>query len=381
MAARCDVLVVGGGPVGACLALLLSEGGMSVTLLEARGVSPDDPRSIALSYGSALLLQRIGVWPQIEPRTAIQSVHVSQAGGFGRTLLRASEQGVPALGYVTTYGGVHAALCRRLSNCANVSLRQRARAEHVEADAAAAEAAISSDAGEERLSARLAVLADGGQLSAEVAQQRGRDYGQAAVVAQVQTDTPHAGRAFERFCASGPVALLPAQSGYALVWTISTRESERLLALSAADFLAALHSAFGDRAGRFVSVGPRAVFPLQLKVALRPRAPRIVLLGNAAQTLHPVAGQGLNLGFRDADALAALLAAGPAALDDADLARRFHDARRSDRRTTVGITDSMVRAFSNDLAPLRVLRGCGLTLLDLVPPAKRAFAQRMMFGG
>jgi len=381
MAARCDVLVVGGGPVGACLALLLSESGMSVTLLEARGVNSDDPRSIALSYGSALLLQRIGVWPQIEPSTAIQSVHVSQAGGFGRTLLRASEQGVPALGYVTTYGGVHAALSRRLSKCMNVSLRQGVRAERVEADAAAAQATISSEAGEERLSARLAVLADGGQLSAEVAQQRGRDYGQAAVVAHVQADTPHAGRAFERFCAKGPIALLPAQSGYALVWTTATQESERLLALGAADFLAALQSAFGDRAGRFVSVGPRAVFPLKLKVALRPRAGRIVLLGNAAQTLHPVAGQGLNLGFRDADALAALVAAGPATLDDAELARRFHDARHSDRRTTVGLTDSMVRAFSNDLAPLRVARGCGLTLLDLVPPAKRLFAQRMMFGG
>jgi len=381
MAARCDVLIVGGGPVGACLALLLGEGGVSVTLLEARSVNPDDPRSIALSYGSALLLQRIGAWAQIEPRIAIQSVHVSQAGGFGRTLLRASDQGTPALGYVTTYGGVHAALSERFSQYASISLLAGVRVERVEADATTADITIRSDAGEGRLSARLAVLADGGQLSAGVAQLREHDYDQAAVVAQVHADRPHQGRAFERFCAGGPIALLPAQSGYALVWSTTTRNAERLLTLGADAFLAALQGAFGQRAGRFDSVGPRSVFPLKLKVALPPRAPRIAMLGNAAQTLHPVAGQGLNLGFRDADALASLVAAGPAALEDAHLARRFHDARRSDRRTTVGITDSMVRAFSNDLAPMRVLRGCGLTLLDLVPSAKRAFARRMMFGG
>jgi len=381
MTTQCDVVIVGGGPVGACLALLLGESGMSVALLEARRANPEDPRSIALSYGSALLLQRIGAWAQIEPRTAIQSVHVSQAGAFGRTLLRASEQGTPALGYVTTYGGVHAALSGRLSMFANISLLSGVRAERIEADAATASIAICSDSGEGRLSARLAVLADGGQLSAGVAQQREHDYGQAAVVAEVRADRPHQGCAFERFCAGGPVALLPAQSGYALVWSTTTRDSERLLSLGADAFLAALQCAFGDRAGRFVSVGPRAVFPLQLKVALRPRVPRIALLGNAAQTLHPVAGQGLNLGLRDADTLAALVTAGPEALDDANLARRFHDARHSDRRTTVGITDSMVRVFSNELAPLRVLRGCGLTLLDLIPSAKRAFARRMMFGG
>jgi len=378
--AQRDLVIVGGGPVGAALAALLADSGLSLTLLEARSLDPDDPRSIALSYGSAMLLQRIGVWDALQPRTAIESIHVSQAGGWGRTLIEAVDQGVPALGYVCTYGAVHAALDRRAGAAAAIDRRSGARAVALAAHRDGMHVEIESERGRERIDARLVVVADGGRVSAALFDARERDYGQSAVVADVATDVRPTGRAYERFSAQGPIALLPSGAGYALVWTVRADAVEALRACDERQFLGALQQAFGERAGRFVRSGPRTVFPLLLRVAQAPRGSRVVLLGNAAQTLHPVAGQGLNLGLRDADALAALVRARPGVLDDGQFAHGFHAARRGDRMRTVGITDSLVRLFSNDLSPLRTLRGCGLTLLDLLPPAKRAFAQRMMFG-
>lgn len=375
-----DVVIVGGGPVGACLAALLADSGLSVTLLEARGADADDPRRIALSYGSAVLLQKLGAWVRIDPCTPIETIHVSQSGGWGRALLRAEEIGVPALGYVVSYGSCHAALTAAMAQAAGVSVRHGVRAEHVTATADAAEVTLRSEAGSEILRARLAVLADGGQVSAATAPRHEHDYRQSAVVADVVTDRAHDGRAYERFCPTGPIALLPSQPGYALVWTTRADHAAQLVQLAPAQFLAALQSAFGERAGRFVATGAPALFPLQVRVAAAPATSRMVLLGNAAQTLHPVAGQGLNLGLRDAAVLAEMIAAQPGTLDDPGLPRRFHMARRADRTLTAGITHGLVRTFSNDLAPLRALRGCGLTLLDVLPSAKRAFARRMTFG-
>jgi len=381
MAHALDVLIVGGGPVGAALAALLAEGRLRTGLIEARAVDAADPRSIALSYGSSLVLQRIGAWTQSWPRTPIESVHVSQAGGWGRTLITAREQGVPALGYVCPYGAVHAALAQRLQALSQVDVRTGTSAVALTRHSDRVEVELATAAGPGRLDARLVVLADGGQISSGLAEHNDREYGQCAVVAELECDVPHGGRAYERFCAQGPIALLPSGTAYALVWTVASRSAESLATLPDAAFLEMLQRAFGDRAGRMLRCGPRSVFPLKLRVARAPRGARVVLLGNAAQTLHPVAGQGLNLGLRDAQALAALILAAPQALDDPGLALRFHALRRRDRSGTVGITDSLVRLFSNELAPLRALRGCGLTLLDLVPPAKRVFAQRMMFGG
>lgn len=378
---RRDVLIVGGGPVGAALAVLLADTGLSVSILEAREVDADDPRAIALSYGSARLLQRIGAWEHALPRTPIDSVHVSQAGGWGRTRLTAQEQRLPALGYVVAYGSVHAALARRVQELPGIELRTGVPVRALDALADAATLSVDAGGTAETLQARLVVLADGGRISSALVEQRERDYGQSAVVADVACDLPHGGRAYERFSPRGPIALLPSGEGYALVWTVETAAAAQLAALPDAAFVEALQDAFGERAGCFVRCGARSVFPLRLRMAQAPRMPRVVLLGNAAQTLHPVAGQGLNLGLRDAQALAATLAETAQSLDDGQFAQRFHRLRRADRLVTAGITDSLVRLFSNDLAPLRALRGCGLTLLDLLPPAKRAFAQRMTFGG
>jgi 2-octaprenyl-6-methoxyphenol hydroxylase len=229
--------------------------------------------------------------------------------------------------------------------------------------------------------AALAVLADGGSVARTAAPLEERDYQQCAVVADVSADRPHAQRAYERFTASGPIALLPAGEGFALVWTTTREQAQRLNRMSDAGFLEALQEAFGARAGRFLRCTERATYPLALRVAGRPRQERVVLLGNAAQTLHPVAGQGLNLGLRDAWQLARLASEAHESLGTSAVLARFRRHRQPDRVGTITLTDLLVTGFSNDLAPLRWLRGFGLTFLDALPAAKKAFIERMTFGG
>jgi 2-octaprenyl-6-methoxyphenol hydroxylase len=229
--------------------------------------------------------------------------------------------------------------------------------------------------------ARLVAVADGGALTQPSVASKERRYGQTALVAEVRTDRPHGNRAFERFTAEGPLALLPASDDrFALIWTAAPEHAQCLQALEPRAFLDALQACFGERAGRFVSVSARATHPLALRVADSARAERVVLLGNAAQTLHPVAGQGFNLGLRDAWELARAALGAPKSIGERDFITRFLRSRRGDRRDTILLTDLLVSTFSNDLAPLRWLRGCGLTLLDCLPPAKRNLMDRMIFG-
>lgn len=380
-----DLLIVGGGPVGASLALALAGSGLQVALLEARAdvSSSKDDRSLAISYGSRLILARLGVWDGAGPATPINSIHVSQRGGFGRSLLTAEEAGLPALGYVLRYAGLQQSLGKALAKAA-VKLISGAQVETLAQEADAVSIQYLQDGDSHSTSARLLVIADGG---ISLAQQAGaviksRDYEQQAVVGVVETSRPHGFRAFERFTADGPVALLPFENRYALIWTTAPEAASRLLALPEHEFLKTLQRHFGDRAGRFLSIGARARFPLSLRYALDPVLPRAVLLGNAAQALHPIAGQGFNLGLRDAWELAEVIRrtdnADPGA--EASLSR-YRSLRRLDRMSGIALTDSLVRIFSNDIVPLRALRGGGLAMLDLLPAAKRAFVQRMIFGG
>ncbi len=379
-----DLLIVGGGPVGASLALALAGSGLDVALLEARAdvSSSKDDRSLAISYGSRLILERLGVWDAAGPATPINTIHVSQRGGFGRSLLAAEETGLPALGYVLRYASLQQSLGKALAKAA-VKLVSGAQVETLAQDADAVSIQYLQDGQSRSTSARLLVIADGG---VSLAQQAGaviksRDYEQQAVVGVVETSRPHGFRAFERFTADGPVALLPFENRLALIWTAAPEAAFRLLAMSEHEFLETLQRHFGDRAGRFLSIGVRARFPLSLRYAVDPVLPRAVLLGNAAQALHPIAGQGFNLGLRDAWELAEVVRrtgnADPGA--DASLSR-YRSIRRLDRMSGIALTDSLVRIFSNDVAPLRALRGGGLAMLDLLPAAKRALVQRMIFG-
>jgi len=376
-----DVVIVGGGPVGASLALALRDSGLSLTLLEARTEAAEgDRRSLALSHGSRLILERLGVWDQISPLTSIETIHVSQRGGFGRALLRASDADAPALGYVAPYGAVQRALTHALRQHRELELLQGARAVRIDKRQDGALIHYERVGESDSIAGKLMVLSDGGALALECADQRTHDYHQSALVANVSSDRPHRNRAFERFASAGPIALLPAGDGYALVWTTQPNTAEQLCNLDASEFLEKLQAHFGDRAGHFISVEGRTTFPLSMRVAGAPTHEHVVLLGNAAQTLHPVAGQGLNLGLRDAWELAEQILSQRETLGSVAFCNAFHASRRGDRTTSVLLTDALVRGFSSDLAPLRWLRGCGLTMLDSLPPAKRGFIDRMMFG-
>jgi 2-octaprenyl-6-methoxyphenol hydroxylase len=208
-----------------------------------------------------------------------------------------------------------------------------------------------------------------------------REYGQDAVVGLVETSKPHGRKAFERFTPDGPIALLPFESRYALVWTTTPEAANELSALPGNAFLQKLQHHFGDRAGRFLAIEARARFPLILRYAADPVLPRTVMLGNAAQALHPIAGQGFNLGLRDAWELGETLLL-HAAHDpgSVECLGAYRAARRPDRLRGIALTHSLVKIFSNDFAPLRAARGAALALLDLVPAAKRALMQRMIFG-
>jgi 2-octaprenyl-6-methoxyphenol hydroxylase len=375
-----DVLIVGGGPVGLALALALRGSGLSTGLVEARAAHSiqADPRPIALSHGSRLILERLGAWEQLAPATPIRRIHVSQRGGFGRVELDCTQAGLPALGYVVDYGRLAATLTAAFGRDES-GRRLSATVAGIENDALTATALLETANGRIRASARLLAVADGGML--QVAAARARDYGQTAVTARVTADLPQQGIAYERFTPAGPLALLPFEEGYALVWTTTPDEARKLCELSEEAFLERLQQAFGQRVGAFRGAIARACFPLALRVADPSAQPRTIPLGNAAQTLHPVAGQGLNLGLRDAWELAATIRnAERGEIGTPQQLQAYHARRRIDRGGGVWFTDTLVRLFSNDIAPLRFARGLGLAALGAVPPARDFVLRRMTFG-
>jgi 2-octaprenyl-6-methoxyphenol hydroxylase len=376
-----DLIIVGGGPVGAAAAAALSRSGLSTLVLEARPAAApaDERRSLALSQGSRLILERGGVWGARLPTTSIRNIHVSQRGGFGRATMSAQDVGLPALGYVVSYAALQAALAHRLEAC-GVPTLWGARVTQIDGGTESARVRYERAGIVDEVAGRLVVIADGGDLAQSAAKHRMHDYHQSALVANVVTDRPHDNRAFERFTSDGPIALLPFESGYALVWTTTPEHAQQLCTAAEHTFLDALQSEFGNRAGRFAQLRERGVYPLALRVARSTQAQRVLLLGNAAQTLHPVAGQGLNLGLRDAFELARALEAEPDALSGRTFVERFRSRRRLDRGGSILLTDGLVRVFSNAFPGLSWLRGCGLTALDCLPPAKRVFMGRMLFG-
>ncbi len=390
-----DILIAGGGPVGTALALALEGSGRSVVLAEARSAdstanarSADssanahsaertaaagkagDARALALSYGSRLILERLRAWPG-KTATPIATIHVSQRGGFGRTLISAADYGLPALGYVANYDDLLQAL--QAAPCGATRIYGARLAEFD-----GATAVLRGAEGERRLAPRLTVFADGAHMAEDEAAYR-KDYGQSAVVAWVKTAQPHRGRAWERFTPDGPLALLPHGTGYALVWTTDPDNAARLCAADDASFLAELHAAFGERVGAFLQTSARAAFPLALSYLRAEPLPRSVSVGNAAQTLHPVTGQGFNLGLRDAWELARL-ARDADELGSDDFLRSYRRARTLDRRAGIGFTDTLVGLFSNANPLLRIGRGAGLLALDLLPAARQFVARRMIYG-
>jgi len=388
-----DLLIVGAGPVGLALALALKDAGLDIVLADARAreAVARDPRDLALAHGTRLTLQRLGVWDGL-PTTAIQHIHISHQGGLGRTLIDAAEHELPALGYVASAGTLATAL-RKAVDAAGIPVFDETEITNL---AAGEDDVIASLAGTGRpaptLRARLAACAEGG-LRAGDPNVVEHDYGQHALIADVQVAGGHRHTAFERFTPQGPVALLPKGEDYALVHVARPETADELLALDDAAYLARLQAHIGGRA-RLTGVGPRLRYPLVLRYRRSTIAQRTVWLGNAAQTLHPVAGQGFNLALRDVWALAdALLRASEAARQRSDdpaaslfdagatsILAGYANARALDRLGAMRFTDTLVRVFSNDFAPLRHARGAALFALDLIPPLRNFVARRMMFG-
>jgi 2-octaprenyl-6-methoxyphenol hydroxylase len=388
---RVDIAIVGGGMVGASLALALAATSKRVLLIEA--VAPDaasqpsfDDRTTALGNGSRRVFETLGVWPRLAAHAgSVAEIRVSDAGHPGAARLTASEQGLAALGYVVPNRQLGLALWQQLAAQPSIAIRNPAQLRELHLDADEARLTVSAGGTTETVTARVVVAADGAQslvravagIAAEI-----EDYEQVAVVVHVGTNVASNCIAYERFTPTGPLAVLPLPDGrYTVVWTLAPERAQQVCALDDTSFGAALQLDFGWRIGRIARVGTRAAYPLRLSRAESMVGTRAVLVGNAAQSLHPVAGQGFNLGLRDAALLAEILAAAPDPGAPAVL-EGYERRRASDRRGMIGFTDGLVRLFASERRGVALGRNLGLALFDLAPGAKRALSRLSWgFGG
>lgn len=383
-----DLAIVGGGLVGASLALALRATDLRVALIE--GVAPDaasqpsfDDRTTALGNGTRRVFESLGVWSAMANEAApIRQIHVSDAGRAGFARLEAREHDIDAFGYVITNRSMGRALNAALAE--HVSLERRMPARCTAVAFGEEGVVLNTEPGEQPLRARLVVAADGANSlvrSAAGLEASVEDYQQVAIVAHVASSRAADGTAYERFTPTGPFAVLPLHNGhYGIVWTLSPSAAEEVLALSDADYLARLQTAFGWRIGRLLRVGRRQAYPLRLTRAAAVTAERCVLIGNAAQALHPVAGQGFNLGLRDAVTLAELLTDAKRDDDGVDIGSaavlaEFARRRSADREGIIDFTDRLVKLFGDQRPGVPLLRDIGLLLFDLSPTAKQAMSR------
>ncbi len=397
-----DLIIIGGGLVGASLACALSqaESSLRIAIVEAFPFKSDDTeyqpafdaRSVALSYTSKQVFEGIGLWSSINKLgvAAIKKIHISDRGHAGITRLNAEDENIDALGYVVETRVIGKALFDTLKKQKNITLIAPAKLKDFDLTKEKASARIEIDGKDKILTAKLLVAADGDdsvvrRLSG--VRIRSKEYDQAAVIANIATDQPHNNRAFERFTDSGPLALLPMaatqdeKNRYSLVWTINRSEQEEMMNWDDKTFLLKLKERFGERAGHFLHVSQRHAYPLSLMRAREHVRERLAIIGNAAHTLHPVAGQGFNLGLRDVAALSQVII--DTLHENKDIGELSHlklyaDWRRRDHIQTAMATDGLVRLFSNNFLPLAALRNLGLLVVDLVPPLKKVFARHAM---
>jgi 2-octaprenyl-6-methoxyphenol hydroxylase len=387
-----DVAIVGGGMVGASFALALRATKLRVLLIES--VPPDsasqpsfDERTTALGNGSRQIFETLGVWGEMaKDSSPIRSIHVSDAGRFGVARLDAREQGVHAFGYVVPNRVIGSALWQALRTASNIEIAVPAQLKGATPRPDGVVLEVVRNGATEKVHARVAVAADGAgsvlRASAGI-DASVEDYEQVAIVVNAATERPNNGEAFERFTESGPLAVLPLShnekggGGYAVIWAVAPARAAELVSIDESAFAAELLKAFGWRAGRWTKIGRRNTYPLALSRADETVAGRIVLIGNAAQALHPVAGQGFNLGLRDAATLAEMLAAsGGADVEDVnELLAKFSAWRAEDRRGVTRFTDGLVKLFGNDTPGLGLVRNFGLLMFDLSPAAKRALSR------
>jgi 3-demethoxyubiquinol 3-hydroxylase len=381
-----DAIVVGAGVVGSAIALGLARSGFRVALVEARAARPwhaedaRDLRVFAIAPASSRLLQRLGVWEGLRAARAhpYREMRIWDAGAEGELRFRATDAGADALGHIVEQGAIQHALWTALQRESHVELHCPASLGTLSQDAGGV--ALELDDGT-RLAARLAIAADGADSALRVQaglEVDGESYGQRGLVAYVTTEEPHADTAWQRFLPGGPLALLPCSDGLgSIVWTLPDAEATRLLSIDERVFEEELARAFGGRFGRIAMRSDRAAFPLRMQLAQRYVAGRVVLAGDAAHVVHPLAGQGVNLGLQDAIVLTEALAAARDAGRDfaaASTLRRYERARRSDNALAARAFDGLNRLFSNDALLPTLLRGPALGLVDRLGPIKRLLA-------
>lgn len=397
MAKPYDIAIIGGGLAGASLVAALRGHGLRIAVIEtipfdAKDSPSFDARTVALSYGSSMIFSALGLWDAVRQQgvTAIERIHISDRKHSGIAHLDCREQGVEALGYVVDIRILGQVLGQNMLACQDVDYLCPANLQATDFKTDLAVVHYEQDGDAKSLAARLVVAADGGRSM--VRQQSGirtwqSHYGQTAVIANVVMDRPHRQLAYERFTDTGPMALLPSthpghpDSMYALVWTVEDKQAGDILSLSDEAFLARLQTRFGLRAGHFIKTGPRHAYPLGVMLAREHVRPRLAIIGNAAHTMHPVAGQGFNLGLRDVAGLAQVIV--DAACDRQDIGslavlQRYAKWRRRDHLQTMGFTDGLVRLFSSRFPPLVLARNLGLLALDVMPPVKRSLTRHAM---
>lgn len=389
---RFDVAIVGGGLVGASLAIALARSNKSVVLIESAlppaSAPAWDERTIAINAASRRIVEGLGLWSQLEPEAEpILSTHISERGRFGVARFTAEEAGEPALGYNVPLRAIGSILQQAMQSAGDIRLECPATVRGISAGPRWVELQIGDEtpASRRKLEASLVVAADGAQSAVRLLLGIGAeqlDYQQVAIVGAVRPERSHRGVAYERFTPDGPIALLPRpQDRCALVWTVPTGMSHEILALDDVAFLSRLQDRFGHRLGKFLETGRRQGYPLRRVMSDALTAPRVIFAGNAAQTLHPVAAQGFNLGLRDAATVAELVAAAtdPGATE---LLVEYTERRRQDREQVASFTDQLVRLFSNAVPGLRSARHLGLLALDLLPGVKQEVLRRNLgFGG
>lgn len=390
-----DLIIIGGGMVGASLAISLAEQDLRIAIIESAPLRRDaastppnyDDRAIALSFGSRRIFDGMGLWKDIAPQsTAIQHIHVSDQGHFGFTRLDSKQEKVDALGYVATARQLGAVLMDKLQQCDNLTIISPSTLSELKLGDDHATAIITRNGkAPASLTSKLIVAADGG--NSHVRRQldirtKDQDYGQTAIVANITPAKPHQNVAYERFTRNGPLALLPMPDNRcSLVWTREHGDAQRIMALNDDDFLTELQPCFGKRLGRFIKVGKRHSYPLHLIQAQEQVRNRLVLIGNAAHTLHPIAGQGFNLGLRDVATLAQTITEAQHADHDigaTTVLEAYAQWRERDHRQVIGFTNTLVHTFSNHFPPLALARNLGLVATDVVPPLKHLLARHSM---
>jgi 2-octaprenyl-6-methoxyphenol hydroxylase len=380
-----DCAIIGGGPVGLVFAILNHASKVKIQIFESknRGATNQDNKALALSNGSRLILEEIGIWDRLDKNiTKIEKIHTSQVGSFGRTLLDAGEFNEESLGYIISYGDLMAVLQEEIECISNIMTFYETKVTKCIDEKAILNLSLETNNKIKNLKSEFVILADGAAEDIEGLElnKKIKHFDHTAIVTKVLTEIPHRNIAYERFTSNGPIALLPNRNDkFSLVWTGPRKFIENLEQLNQESFLSQLHESFGDRVGSFLECEKRISFDLK-QTYVEVMHSNIVALGNASQTMHPVAGQGLNTGLRDAYKLNQSLIGRSKIKSLEALLDEYKHSRAGERKKILNFTEMLVKSFSNDLVGLKKVRGYALSLLDITRPIKQSFVRKMSYG-